>query len=114
MNKQEQIKEIAEMCCYLCEFELGGKCTNDGVSRGMCYMVNHVAERLYNIGYRKQSEGRWLLIKVPTGVEAFGIREVRAYHKCSICGYMGDMSEWHFKHCPNCGAKMSRKEDEGK
>lgn len=64
------------------------------------------AKDLYWHGYRKQSEGEWLSIKMPTGVEAFGIREVQVYPKCSLCGYMGDVSEWHFKFCPNCGAKM--------
>lgn len=37
-----------------------------------------------------------------TGVELYGIREVQAYPKCSVCGYMGDVSGWHFKYCPNC------------
>lgn len=54
----------------------------------------------------KQIEGEWLPIKIPTGVEAYGIREVQLYPKCSICDYMGDVSAWHFKFCPNCGAKM--------
>lgn len=35
--------------------------------------------------------------------------------KCSVCGTVIDVSEAHYKFCPNCGAKMDgeRRENEG-
>lgn len=32
--------------------------------------------------------------------------------KCSSCGYVVDVSEMHFKYCPECGAKMGERRDE--
>lgn len=93
MSKEKQIEEMMNFLYNPHLIPIYGDCED-------------VVNALYDAGYRKQSEGEWLLIKVPTGVEAFGIREVQAYPKCSICGYMGDVSEWHFKYCPNCGAHM--------
>ena len=60
------------------------------------------AEALYNAGYRKQSEGEWILHK-PRRVNR------NATYKCSVCGklcssYYNDVGAW--KLCPHCGAKM--------
>lgn len=54
--------------------------------------------------------GRWLEVKGFTGVEAFGYKEecVDGF-VCSICGGEVDVSEGHFRYCPNCGAKMEEK-----
>lgn len=30
---------------------------------------------------------------------------------CSICGFSIDVSETHFKRCPNCGAKMDERKE---
>lgn len=63
-------------------------------------MASHViledyAETFYNAGYRKQSEGEW---------------EGNGYLKnCSECGNVvnfNNVSQWLYKFCPNCGAKM--------
>ena len=101
MSREKQIEKMAKVI----------KSSLDGLGCGNFNFTGDeistmFAEALYNADCRKQSEGEWLLIKVPTGVELYGIREVQAYPKCSICSYMGDVSEWHFKYCPNCGAKM--------
>lgn len=31
--------------------------------------------------------------------------------KCSVCGYVIDVSETDYNYCPNCGAKMKRSDD---
>lgn len=31
--------------------------------------------------------------------------------KCSVCGYVIDVSETVYNYCPNCGAKMRRSDD---
>lgn len=32
--------------------------------------------------------------------------------KCSSCGYVVDVSEMHYKYCPECGAKMDERKEE--
>lgn len=60
------------------------------------------AKDLYWHGYRKQSEGHFVLFKPR--------RENRnATFRCSECGklcssYYNDVGAWNF--CPNCGARM--------
>lgn len=53
------------------------------------------ASKLVNIGYRKQSEGKWL-----TKGKLF------MEHYCSVCGYSVDYLYQRTPFCPNCGAKM--------
>ena len=55
MSTEEQIKEMAKICCYICEFEHCGKCLND-LDLGDCYIAMHTAQKLYNAGYQKVSE----------------------------------------------------------
>ena len=53
---------------------------------------NYLAENLYEQGYRKQSEGEWIIKGL-------------ANPKCSACNSYnrcGDKSNF----CPNCGARM--------
>lgn len=54
-----------------------------------------LAEAVYNAGYRKQSEGVWVLGR--SG----------CMYYCSECKYAAhprEVDEW--SHCPRCGAKM--------
>ncbi len=55
--------------------------------------------------------GRWNEVKGFTGVEAFGYKEecVEGF-ACSVCSKEVDVSEGGFNYCPNCGAKMDKKE----
>ena len=101
MNKQ--IEELAKLLCIVMEGD-----------RGYCSLIGcppcllkRKAQRLYNAGYRKQSEGEWIQSDIP-----------QEKYVCSVCGgacwyydYQGEVAKSRF--CPNCGAKM-RKEDEGK
>ena len=51
--------------------------------------------------------GCWLEVKMSTGVEAFGYKEmVVAGFKCSVCRENVDASEGHYRYCPYCGARM--------
>ncbi len=53
------------------------------------------------------AHGHWIPIKCETGIEAFGVKEMNVEgFKCSICDEDIDVSEGHFRYCPNCGAKM--------
>lgn len=70
--------------------------------------IENIAIELYNIGYRKQSEGEW---KHPT--EPLGAHDV-VCAMCSVCGDEWILDEefdfdtvvdlWHY--CPHCGARM--------
>lgn len=51
--------------------------------------------------------GKWIPIESPTGVEAFGIKEMTVINvRCSVCGSEEDVSFTGYKYCPRCGAKM--------
>ena len=77
--------------CVGCEFE------NDE----WCF-TRFVINKLYNAGYRKQSEGEW---KYPPYAPFGGSYEMK---RCSVCGYKPDFDSDnpYTKFCPNCGAKM--------
>jgi hypothetical protein len=95
---KEQIKEIARV---LCKHYNTAEC--EGCNQfGKC-MVRLDAEWIYDAGYRKQSEGKWIWINQATGYlePPFGDT-----CKCSLCEFEIDVSETHYKFCPNCGAKM--------
>lgn len=94
MSKEKQIEEMARaMCayygtekCYDCRY-----CCD-------CHIAKE-ADRLYNAGYRKQSEGEW-------------IQDVIAFcNVCSLCKAKVDRyaivcNSGKLNFCPNCGAKM--------
>jgi hypothetical protein len=87
MSREKQIEEMARDICRV------KQSCND-----VCHPINSCralkyAERFYNAGYRKQSEGEWLTDKY--GMD----RSV-----CSLChaNYEGDGG----KFCSNCGASM--------
>lgn len=99
---KEQIDEMARIIGH-CESTLHHdiECHNKATG---CYCIENpchnqrIADKLYNAGYRKQSEGEW----IDTGDEQ--LDTIYSGYKCSacdfiICGYSGN-------YCPNCGAKM--------
>lgn len=56
---------------------------------------------------REVKHGHWTKVKIPTGIYAFGHKEMTIdSFKCSICGGKIDVSEGHFKYCPHCGNPM--------
>lgn len=96
MSREKQIEEMAKVLCGMsrecAKCKLNGKC-----------LARNSADVLYTAGYRKQIEGEWLVCGM-----------FDDFFKCSCCG---DKNPWQtaieFKLCPNCGAKMTRKEDYG-
>lgn len=57
--------------------------------------------------------GRWKIIKCPTGIEAFGYKEMTVQSlMCSNCSYEIDISEGYFEYCPNCGSFMDLEYEE--
>ena len=55
----------------------------------------------------QEKAGYWMPIEYPTGVEAFGVKEMSAQElQCSECGKTVDISDGDFKYCPYCKARM--------
>ena len=101
MVEQKQIEEMARMMCIPAWHKEGcERCS----FRGACSRMLS-AEKIYNAGYRKQSEGEWV--------------KVMNHRECSKCGYNAPYKKikagYHLldltNFCQNCGAKM-RKEDD--
>lgn len=102
MSKEKQIEEMARIIadvnatlrcsievCRLCEFfEVDGEMCKDCIS----------AKALYEAGYRKQSEGEWILTQEK---RLFGDK----YYTCSNCQSINP-TMIKFNYCFNCGATM--------
>ena len=94
-------KEIEEIAKVILDSEI---LCNDCGENTDSYCAEAIAETLYNEGYRKQSEGEWLVRVSPI----VGDKKV----KCSECGYYEYRGPaWNItwgmhNYCPNCGAKM--------
>ena len=58
MAEEKQIEEMAKFCCFSCDFGDSGRCLED-VNPCKCGIAIETAKRLYEAGYRKQSEGEW-------------------------------------------------------
>lgn len=89
---KEQIEEIWDIITTDCDNNCGGcKFENDT----WCF-THYVAEHLYNAGYRKQKEGKWIV----SGM-------FDDFLKCSSCGYQQPwQTAIEYKYCADCGAKM--------
>ncbi len=56
---------------------------------------------------QEEKKGQWIPIESPTGVEAFGVKEMTVMNvRCSVCGSEEDVSFTGYKYCPRCGANM--------
>ena len=109
---KEKIKEMAKILCQngFCNLEDWNGCKLHGEE--YCSACIHIAERLYNVGYRKQSEGEWEYHGCVSSYDGL----VSGYC-CTCCDVFirEEVYDTLFpaKFCPNCGAHM-RMEDEGK
>lgn len=85
MSDEKQIEEMAETLDKMCDLDLLADCEEKDCSKCM-------ATALYNAGYRKQSEGEWILQQNGKGV-------------CSKCNRQDNMDELAC-FCRYCGARM--------
>ena len=93
MSKEKQIEGIAHVLCGM-----KSSCDSCMFNKERCFEYKD-AERIYNTGYRKQSEGEWEEYQIPPII------------CCSECDWgTGIEDRRQFRYCPNCGAKM-RKEN---
>ena len=92
----DQEKQIEEMASILENAKIDALATIGSTNHGFGVWY---AQALYNAGYRKQSDGKWVLVGYGNG---------RAIHwKCSECGYETlDVDNGDTNFCPNCGADM--------
>ena len=107
MSREKQIEEMADKLCttsYFCTAEDWDSCDIKD-SDEYCHRCRKVAERLYNAGYRKQSEGEWVE-RTKTTTNAKGMEARYTINFCSECGYEIGTIRYQHKFCPNCGAKM--------
>ncbi|MEE1046061.1 MAG: hypothetical protein U0M60_01415 [Clostridia bacterium] len=92
MSKEKQIEEMAEIMSHSCE----GECFTNKDGLTDCAVCE--ACLLYEAGYRKQSEGEWILTQEK---RLFGDK----YYTCSNCQSINP-TMIKFNYCFNCGAKM--------
>ena len=99
-EKEKQIEEMAKIVCNVSEFGCGisGDCDLDRDVTD-CRVVAETAEKLYEVGYRKQVEGEWI-----RRVEYNSIEDRDdEYYQCPVCGLCMSCSP---RFCCGCGAKM--------
>ena len=111
MSREKQIDEIAKLICTY------PQCTYYNIIGGCeareCSIADN-AEKIYNAGYRKQSEGEWIVTDADSG--SFGEYEPFIEFKCPKCesdyGIESGQYDWQYGEpipwvaCPLCGAKM--------
>lgn len=86
---KEQIEEMARIIHGYCN----GNCADCFPEACGDYLG---AKALYNAGYRKQKEGKWIV----SGM-------FDDFLKCSSCGYKQPwQTAIEYKYCADCGAKM--------
>lgn len=103
MSKEKQIADIArDFNKGMCSDRESVESCEECVGASEWCLLYEIATKLYNAGYRKQSEGEWT--DKPTGA----YRRMQSW--CSACGKHsgigGIESNRHKPFCPNCGAKM--------
>lgn len=67
-------------------------------------LCHDVAETVIIEGYRKQSEGEWIITRTE---RAWNNGEYPMERGCSVCGLRRNVeTQYAWKFCPHCGAKM--------
>ncbi len=103
-DKEKQINEIVEARENLIEEMARVMCDDcrpysHGCKQNLCDSIVSSAETLYCAGYRKQTEGEWIVTKTERG---WNCAEYPSEYTCSICGRTEPRPE---PYC-HCGAKM--------
>ena len=99
MPNTDEIKELAELICVDCT-----ECDDCEWGRGKCECVLREARMLYNEGYRKIKQAKWIWINQ---AEDYFEPPYGDTCKCSACEYEIDVSETCYRYCPMCGAKIT-------
>lgn len=94
MTKEKQIEEMTKITCSMYCRDRDKKCAGVQECDMKCLQYQR-CEVLYNAGYRKQTEGKWL-----TKGDFFHV------FACSVCGSTVDFPFQRTFYCPNCGANM--------
>lgn len=84
--KKKQIEEMAKTICENCCADSPCIFSSKGC---LCADARSEAEHLYNVGYRKQTEGEWI-----------------SHEGYEVCGECHAKAMFQHNFCPNCGAKM--------
>lgn len=106
-NEKKQIEEMArDLCAIDSKGHKCGVCDANGCKSRM------QAEALYNAGYRKQSEGEWV-VDAWDGEKFITVPYQKHEHTdayCSLCKSQALLNGAEFavtsNYCPNCGARM--------
>lgn len=101
MSREKQIEEMAKDLDGVGEFTILG--LNDAFIK-VKVAYDRVAEKLYNAGYRKQSEGEW--VKDEVGETLCSECGVRPLYRKSGTTFATTFYPTRSNYCPNCGAKM--------
>ena len=74
------------------------------------HLSHQLARLLVNDGYRKQKEGRWIVIP-KRGLNRKRDKRINyETYTCAVCGRSN--GKYKANYCPNCGAKMKEKTDD--
>lgn len=104
MTEDKQIEEMAEHCCFPCDFYDGdGECV-EGKNPCKCGISLETANKLYAAGYRKKVEGYWRVVSYYTD----GTFYTHSILTCSVCGTKQTTVTSMFpNHCYECGSRMT-------
>lgn len=95
-SADKQIRELTPLIfaevCDVCK-SYYGMSVDEVLSKAVAFSV---AMKVTELGYRKQSEGEWEIVKGSNGQEKM---------VCTNCRHGQDLHST-FTYCPNCGARM--------
>ena len=108
MSEEKQIEEMAKDICRVSQ-----NCNDVCHPISTCNALKY-AERAYEAGYRKQSEGEWLVDAWDNEKEEWVTipynKHLHADAYCSLCKKNALLDGAEFgvasNYCPHCGAKM--------
>ena len=105
-----------EDCCYEGCIHAHGNCIGDLMAHALELLREQPEQKFFVDSDGKitplpiRKHGHWIPVKQPTGVEAFGYKELTAQEvTCSECGFTEDVMASAYLYCPECGAKMDEK-----
>ena len=104
--------EIRPIDANALQFKQGVLYDDQGFSIGYVSLRQSDIDAAPTLDYAPVMHGEWIEKIEPYAYTASG-REIHIFH-CSVCDFTWANKRMvfdHFKHCPNCGAKMDLKEE---